>query len=68
MTASDMKPHERITSSAPCECTQSSMKERNGRPASGITGFGVVSVSGLSRVPSPPASTSACTRYLPIPS
>ena len=52
----------------PCECTQSSMKERNGRPASGITGFGVVSVSGLSRVPSPPASTRACTRYRPIPS
>src|SRR4051794_28019369 len=36
------------------------MKLRNGRPASGITGFGVVRVSGLSRVPSPPARTSAC--------
>ena len=34
----------------------------NGRPANGITGFGVVSVSGRSRVPSPPARTSACTR------
>src|SRR5215210_4831348 len=61
LTASDMKPHERITSSVPCERAQSSMKVRNGRPASGITGFGVVCVSGRSRVPSPPASTSACT-------
>src|SRR4051812_202034 len=37
------------------------MNVRNGRPASGITGFGSVSVSGRRRVPSPPASTSACT-------
>src|SRR5436853_3258483 len=37
------------------------MKLRNGRPASGMTGFGSVSVSGRRRVPSPPASTSACT-------
>ena len=68
MTSSDMKPQERITSSTPWERTQSSMNDRNGRPASGITGFGVVSVSGLSRVPSPPASTRACMRYRPIPS
>src|SRR5215217_6652816 len=64
LTSSDMKPQERITSSTACERTQSSMNERNARPASGITGFGVVSVSGLSRVPSPPASTSAC---MPLP-
>ena len=38
------------------------MNVRNGRPANGITGFGVVSVSGRSRVPSPPARTRACTR------
>ena len=38
------------------------MNVMNGRPANGITGFGVVSVSGRSRVPSPPARTSACTR------
>src|SRR4051794_35814331 len=37
------------------------MKLRKGRPASGSTGFGVVSVSGRRRVPAPPASTSACT-------
>src|SRR3954468_1344721 len=37
------------------------MKLRKGRPASGSTGFGVVSVSGRRRVPSPPASTTACT-------
>src|SRR5918992_2163324 len=60
-TSSDMNPQERITSSTPCECTQSSMNDRNGRPASGMTGLGVVCVSGRSRVPSPPASTSACT-------
>src|SRR5689334_23705400 len=36
------------------------MKVRNGRPASGMTGFGTVNVSGRSRVPSPPASTRAC--------
>src|SRR5205823_7202150 len=36
------------------------MKVRKGRPASGITGFGTESVSGRSRVPSPPARTSAC--------
>src|SRR5215207_3724685 len=63
-TASDMKPQERIASSTPWERVQSSMKERKGRPASGITGFGVVRVSGLSRVPSPPASTRAC---MPLP-
>src|SRR3954468_24570831 len=37
------------------------MNVRNGRPASGITGFASASVSGRRRVPSPPASTSACT-------
>src|SRR3954453_7646294 len=41
------------------------MNVRKGRPASGITGFGSVSVSGRRRVPSPPASTSACTARLP---
>src|SRR3954449_13180158 len=60
-TPSDMKPQDRITSSTPWVCAQSSMKVRKGRPASGITGFGVVYVSGRRRVPSPPASTSACT-------
>src|ERR687897_1235239 len=62
LTPSDMKPQERITSSTPCRRTQSSMNDRNGWPARGITGLGVVSVSGLSRVPSPPASTRACIR------
>src|SRR5918999_6198112 len=62
LTAPDRKPHDRITSSAPWRRSQSSMNDRNGRPASGITGLGVVRVRGLSRVPSPPASTSACTR------
>src|SRR5918994_2980742 len=60
-TAPDMNPHDRITSSTPCERDQSSMNDRNGRPASGMTGFGVVYVNGRSRVPSPPARTSACT-------
>src|SRR4051812_46620902 len=59
-TPSDRKPHDRITSLTPCERSQSSMKVRNGRPASGITGLGTVRVSGRRRVPSPPASTSAC--------
>src|SRR5438270_1050651 len=36
------------------------MNDRNGLPASGMTGFGSVSVSGRRRVPSPPARTSAC--------
>src|SRR5919197_1990810 len=36
------------------------MKVRKGCPASGITGFGTDSGSGRSRVPSPPARTSAC--------
>src|SRR5919197_1268513 len=36
------------------------MKLRKGRPASGMTGLGTVSVSGRSRVPSPPARTNAC--------
>src|SRR5919202_5019868 len=59
-TASERKPSDRIASSTPCAWSQSSMKLRNGRPASGSTGLGVVSVSGRRRVPSPPASTSAC--------
>src|SRR5919201_4965091 len=54
------KPQESSTSSTPCPFTQSSMKVRNGRPASGITGLGTVWVSGRRRVPSPPASTRAC--------
>src|SRR6266480_6624218 len=41
------------------------MKVRKGRPASGITGFGTESVSGRSRVPSPPARTSACNSARP---
>src|SRR5215211_4379023 len=65
LTPSERKPQEMIASSTPCERTQSSMKERKGRPASGITGFGVVYVSGRSRVPSPPASTRACIRDPP---
>src|SRR6478672_9651441 len=64
-TASERKPSDRIASSTPYPCSQSSMKLRNGRPASGITGLGTVSVSGRRRVPSPPASTSACTARLP---
>src|SRR3954464_9353834 len=44
----------------PWRARQSSVKLRNGRPASGMTGFGTVRVSGRSRVPSPPARTSAC--------
>src|SRR3954452_5100499 len=48
----------------PWRASQSSMKVRNGRPASGMTGFGVVRVKGRRRVPSPPASTSACIRPL----
>src|SRR3954471_1543387 len=59
-TPSDRKPHDRITSLTPCERSQSSMNVRKGRPASGITGLGTVRVSGRRRVPSPPASTSAC--------
>src|SRR4051812_32950487 len=59
--ASERNPSERMASSTPWPCSQSSMKLRKGRPASGSTGFGVVSVSGRRRVPSPPASTSACT-------
>src|SRR3954447_794089 len=59
--ASERKPSERMASSTPWPCSQSSMKLRKGRPASGSTGFGVVSVSGRRRVPAPPASTSACT-------
>src|SRR5919109_182760 len=60
-TPSERNPQERITSSTPWPRSQSSMNERNGRPARGITGLGVVYVSGLSLVPSPPARTSACT-------
>src|SRR5919201_2588025 len=59
-TAWARKPQESSTSSTPWPRSQSSMKLRNGRPASGITGFGTVRVSGLRRVPSPPARTSAC--------
>src|SRR5919204_5426195 len=59
-TACAKKPHESSTSSTPWPLSQSSMNVRNGRPASGITGFGTVWVSGRRRVPSPPASTSAC--------
>src|SRR5436305_387079 len=59
-TASARKPHDISTSSTPCERSQSSMKVRKGRPASGITGLGTVCVSGRRRVPSPPASTKAC--------
>ena len=40
--AADRNPQESTTSSTPCPCSQSSMKDRNGRPASGITAFGVV--------------------------
>src|SRR5436305_5574467 len=59
-TASARKPHDISTSSTPCERSQSSMKVRKGRPASGITGLGTVCVRGRRRVPSPPASTKAC--------
>src|SRR5919199_5971120 len=58
-TACDRKPHERIACSTPWRPSQSSMNVRNDRPASGMTGFGTESVSGRSRVPSPPARTSA---------
>src|ERR1700750_1862166 len=54
------KPHESSTLSTPWTRSQSSMKVKKGRPASGITGLGTVCVSGRRRVPSPPASTSAC--------
>ncbi len=67
-TPSERKPQERITSVTPWKRTQSSRKVRNGRPARGITGLGTVRVSGRRRVPSPPASTSACKAYLPMPS
>src|SRR4051794_37659322 len=53
-------PSESSASSMPWRASQSSMKLRNGRPARGMTGLGVVSVSGRSRVPSPPARTTAC--------
>src|SRR3954465_15057821 len=59
------KPHESSTSSTPCPRSQSSMKLRKGRPASGITGLGTVCVSGRRRGPSPPAGTSACIRLAP---
>src|SRR3954471_3546635 len=59
-TAWARKPHESSTSSTPWPRSQSSMNVRNGRPARGMTGFGTVRVSGRSRVPSPPARTSAC--------
>src|SRR5947209_5321743 len=59
-TASERYPHDSSTSSTPWRPSRSSMNDRNGRPASGITGFGSVSVSGRRRVPSPPASTRAC--------
>src|SRR5437867_4271554 len=61
LTASARNPHERIASSTSSRRSQSSMNVRKGRPASGITGIGTVKVSGLSRVPSPPARMSACT-------
>src|SRR3954453_994031 len=53
-------------SSTPGRGSQSSMKLRNGRPASGMTGLGVVRVSGRSLVPSPPARTTASIS-LPLP-
>src|SRR3954447_6231001 len=59
-TACARKPQESSTSSTPWPRSQSSMKVRKGRPARGMTGFGTVRVSGRSRVPSPPARTSAC--------
>src|SRR5256885_6259415 len=59
-TAWARKPHERGRSSPPWPGSQSSMKVRKGRPARGMTGLGTVRVSGRSRVPSPPARTSAC--------
>src|ERR671935_875801 len=64
-TACARKPHESRTSSTPWPRSQSSMKLRNGRPASGITGLGTVCVSGRRRVPSPPASTRACMELAP---
>src|SRR3954468_4322618 len=57
--SSAREPSDSSASSTPWRASQSSMKLRNGRPASGITGFGVVRVSGLSLVPSPPARTTA---------
>src|SRR5947209_214853 len=59
-TDSERYPHDRSTSSTPWCMSQSSMNDRNGRPARGMTGFATVRVSGRRRVPSPPASTSAC--------
>src|SRR4051812_45993312 len=55
------KPHDMITSSTPWRRSHSSMYARNGRSTSGRTGFGTVTVSGRSRVPSPPTRITACT-------
>src|SRR4051812_3411165 len=54
------KPQDMITSSTPWRCSHSSMYTRNGRSTSGRTGFGTVTVSGRSRVPSPPTRITAC--------
>src|SRR3954452_2897998 len=64
-TPEAMWPQEMTMSSTPCERSQSSMKAMNGRSTSGTTGLGTVVVSGRSRVPSPPARMSACTRSAP---
>src|SRR3954468_655538 len=60
------KPQDMITSSTPGRRSRSSMWARNGRSTSGSTGLGTVTVSGRSRVPSPPTRITACTAASPL--
>src|SRR5664279_6531598 len=53
---------ESTTWSTPASQRRHSKWVRNGTPAAGSIGFGVVTVSGRSRVPWPPTSTIASTR------
>src|SRR5439155_9595149 len=53
-------------SPTPCAARSSRTWSRNGRSTSGMSGFGMVSVSGRSRVPSPPTRTTAFTSPLVV--
>ena len=57
--ASDRYPSDSTTSVTPWPASQLSWCSRNGRLTIGSSGLGVVQVRGRSRVPSPPASTTA---------
>src|ERR1700736_3167048 len=51
-----------MTSSIPAALRRRSVRSKNGMFMTGTMGLGVSSVSGRSRVPSPPTRTTACTR------